>query len=118
VVEAIMRIALMIGVVVGGLMLSSCASTGHFIADTLPPWAGGLPPDAPPRQGTPGYRDYLRGISGEDTAAAPATTAPATAVPATTAPATTASATSVRAALPANPPPPRQAPDPIDQPIH
>jgi hypothetical protein len=112
-----MRIALIIGAAVSALVLSSCASTNsNFIADNLPEWAGGLPPDTPPRQGTPGYRAYLRTISGEEgasTAAAPATTAPKTA------PATTAAATAVPAPaqnLPSSPP--RKAPDPIDQPIH
>jgi hypothetical protein len=113
-----MRLALMIGVAASALMLSSCASrSSNFIADNLPEWAGGLPPDAPPRQGAPGYPAYLRSISGEEganTAAAPAPTAPAA-----TAPAATASAPAAPAAAhnPPNPPP-RTAPDPVDQPLH
>jgi hypothetical protein len=111
-----MRLALMIGVAVSALMLSSCASTSsNFIADNLPEWAGGLPPDAPPRQGAPGYRAYVRSISGEEGA----TTTAAPAGPAATPPATTASAVAAPAAA-RNPPdpPPRRAPDSIDQPIH
>jgi hypothetical protein len=117
-----MRLALLIGVGVSGLMLSSCASTSsNFIADTLPEWAGGLPPDAPPRQGAPGYRAYVRKLSGEEetsTAAAPATAGPATTAPSTassTAPATTAAAVAPPAAPRA---PPRKPPASIDQPIH
>jgi hypothetical protein len=113
-----MRLALMIGVAVSALMLSSCASrSGNFIGDNLPVWAGGLPPDAPPRQGAPGYRAYLRSISGEE--AASTTAAPATKGPVATAPATTASVAAAPAAA-QKPPndPPRKAPDPIDQPIH
>ena len=35
------------------LLVSACASGPH-IAD-MPHWIGGLPPDAPPRRGTPEY---------------------------------------------------------------
>ena len=102
-------------------MLSSCASTnGNFIGDNLPEWAGGLPRDAPPRQGAPGYRAYIRKLSGEEgasTAAASATTGPATAP--STAPSTTASPPAVPPAAQNQPgSPPRRAPTPIDQPIH
>ena len=104
-------------------MLASCASTGgNFIGDNLPEWAGGLPRDAPPRQGAPGYRAYLRSIGGEEgasTAAAAATTGPAATARPNAAPATTASAPAVPPAAQNRPNAPlRQAPDPIDQPIH
>ena len=112
-----MRLALLIGVGVSALTLSSCASTnGNLIGDNLPEWAGGLPPDVPPRQGAPGYRAYVRKLSGEEgasTAAAPAPTGPAI-----TAPATTASAPAAPAAQQPPNPPPRNAPVSIDQPIH
>jgi hypothetical protein len=39
-----------------GLSLSGCASGPH-VAD-VPHWAGGLPPDAPPRPGTPAYEAW------------------------------------------------------------
>ena len=67
-----MRIVLVIGVVLGSVVLASCASTGAYIGDNLPEWAGGLPKGTPPRAGSPGYDAYLRGISGDHTA----TTAP------------------------------------------
>jgi hypothetical protein len=35
------------------------ASCGSFVADHWPHWAGGLPVDAPPRPGTPGYADFI-----------------------------------------------------------
>src|SRR5581483_5280256 len=35
------------------------ASCGGFVADHWPHWAGGLPADAPPRPGTPGYAEFI-----------------------------------------------------------
>jgi hypothetical protein len=64
--RVIMRIGLVIGVVLGGALLASCSSTGAFIGDNLPEWAGGLPKGVPPRPGTPGYDEYLRSIRGGD----------------------------------------------------
>ena len=116
-----MRFALLIGVAVSGLMLSSCASPGgNFIGDNLPEWAGGLPPDAPPRKGAPGYREYVRKLSGEEgagTAAASATAGPATA-PGTSPPTTASPPTVLPAAQNQPSSPPRKAPGSIDQPIH
>lgn len=37
------------------MMLSSCASTGGVVADSVPTWLGGMPKDVPPRRGTPEY---------------------------------------------------------------
>src|ERR1700751_133066 len=39
-----------------GMMLSAC---GGYVADHWPHWAGGLPPDAPPRPGSPGYEQVI-----------------------------------------------------------
>ena len=39
-----------------GLTVASCAAT--TIADSIPAWAGGLPPGVPPRPGTPEYEEY------------------------------------------------------------
>jgi hypothetical protein len=36
------------------LLVSGCASSSPHLAD-IPHWMGGLPPDAPPRPGTPEY---------------------------------------------------------------
>jgi hypothetical protein len=44
--------------------LGGCGSISSFVAggmgDLIPAWAGGLPADAPPRPGTPGYEEYVR----------------------------------------------------------
>src|SRR5579859_2134794 len=39
-----------------GLSLASC---GSFVADHWPHWAGGIPADAPPRPGAPGYAEFI-----------------------------------------------------------
>jgi hypothetical protein len=87
-----MRIVLVIGVVLGGVLLASCSSTGAYIGDNLPEWAGGLPKGTPPRPGSPGYDAYLRDISGDHTA------------------------TAVQPAQPN--PPPRDPKEPAEEPIH
>jgi len=47
-----------------GFALGGCSSINEKIAagvgDTLPQWAGGLPPDVPPRRGTPQYDEYVK----------------------------------------------------------
>lgn len=47
-----------------GFALGGCASVNEKLAagvgDTLPQWAGGLPPDVPPRRGTPQYDEYMK----------------------------------------------------------
>jgi hypothetical protein len=47
-----------------GLAVAGCASVnermGAFVGDNLPQWAGGLPPDVPPRRGTPAYDAYVK----------------------------------------------------------
>jgi hypothetical protein len=80
--EAVMRIVPMIGITLGGLLLSSCAGTGHMIGETIPAWAGGLPADAPPRRGTPGYEAYIQQVDGDQ--AQPANAPPSQAPTATT----------------------------------
>jgi hypothetical protein len=88
-----MRIVSVIGLVLGSALLASCSSTGAYIGDNLPEWAGGLPKGTPPRPGSPGYDAYLREISGDHAATA---------------------------AQPAAQPnaPPREAKQPVDEPIH
>ena len=39
-----------------GLGLAGC---GGYVADHWPHWAGGLPDDAPPRPGAPGYAEFV-----------------------------------------------------------
>jgi hypothetical protein len=87
-----MRIVLVIGLILGTALLASCSSTGAYIGDNLPEWAGGLPKGTPPRPGSPGYDAYLRSLSGDHTGTAQ--------------PAEQAS------------PPPREAKEPVDEPIH
>jgi hypothetical protein len=40
-------------------MLGACAPFSGFVADHVPHWAGGLPADAPPRPGAPGYDEFI-----------------------------------------------------------
>jgi len=42
-----------------GLLLGSCSSFSGYMADHWPHWAGGLPADAPPRPGAPGYEEFI-----------------------------------------------------------
>ena len=48
--------------------LGGCGSLNTWAARSLgehvPQWAGGLPPDAPPRPGTPEYDEYKRKLQG------------------------------------------------------
>lgn len=100
-----MRIVSVIGVVLSGILLASCAGTGAYIGDTMPEWAGGLPKRTPPRPGTPGYDAYLRGINGGDhPTIAPPAEAQAYAPP--------------QPPEQPNAPPPRQPRQPADDPIH
>ena len=85
-------------------MLGACSPFAGFVADHVPHWAGGLPPDAPPRPGAPGYDDFI--AHGEpqpqSAPAAGASADPATSTPTgtVTAPNTAASAPPAKA-LPA-----------------
>src|ERR1700733_11109035 len=70
-----------------GAALGACSPFAGYVADRWPHWAGGLPPDAPPRPGAPGYDEFI--AHGEP---APNTTPPA----AGTAPAAGAETTSAQ----------------------
>jgi hypothetical protein len=99
-----MRVVLVIGLVLGGVLLASCGSTGAYIGDNLPEWAGGLPKGTPPRPGAPGYDDYVRALHGGDRP-------------------TTAPPTEAQSYAPPQPPvqpspPPRETRPPVDEPIH
>ncbi len=89
-----MRIVSVIGVMMSGLVVASCSSVSSFVADTLPPWAGGLPVGTPPRSGTPEYEAYWKSISGNE----PLRGNPAPAKPEN--------------------PPAQETKEPIDDPIH
>jgi hypothetical protein len=100
-----MRIVAVIGVVLGGVLLASCSSTGAYIGDNLPEWAGGLPKGTPPRPGTPEYDAYLRGTHGGDRP----TTAPPSEAQAYAPP---------QPPEPRSPSPQREPRQPVDDPIH
>jgi hypothetical protein len=44
--------------------LGGCGTVNEKLAngmgDYIPQWAGGLPPDVPPRRGTPQYEEYMK----------------------------------------------------------
>ena len=70
-----------------GLLLGSCggateSGVSGYVADHWPHWAGGMPADAPPRPGAPGYDEFI--AHGQADQAATNSTAPG-AKPATTA---------------------------------
>lgn len=76
---ALLRAALLLA---ASLPLAGCGAlnTGlsSMIADNLPSWAGGLPKDAPPRPGDPGYEAYEREQQAKALMGAPPAATPAT----------------------------------------
>lgn len=58
------KISVLTGVVLLSFSLAGCGSVSSFLAggmaDLIPAWAGGLPADAPPRPGAPGYEEYIK----------------------------------------------------------
>ena len=61
-----------------GVALGSCAQVSGAVSDHWPHWAGGEPAGVPPRQGAPGYADY---ISHKDVAPPPEKAAATTGQP-------------------------------------
>ena len=65
---AVRRVSALIGLVLIASSLGGCGSISSFVAggmgDLIPAWAGGLPANAPPRPGTPGYDEYVRNREG------------------------------------------------------
>jgi hypothetical protein len=61
---SIRHLAIIVAVALPACALSGCSSINERLAagitDTLPQWAGGLPPDAPPRPGTAKYEEFMR----------------------------------------------------------
>jgi len=75
-------------------MLGACAPFSGFVADHWPHWAGGLPPDVPPRPGAPGYDDFVAHGEPVQNTAAPNAAGPASATsPANSGPTATSAAT-------------------------
>jgi hypothetical protein len=58
------QLAVVIAVALPACGLSGCGTINAKLADGLgeyvPQWAGGLPPDAPPRPGTAKYDEFMR----------------------------------------------------------
>jgi hypothetical protein len=58
------HIATILALALAGSALGGCASINEKLAagagDYIPPWAGGLPRDVPPRRGTPEYDAYMK----------------------------------------------------------
>jgi hypothetical protein len=61
---SIRYLAIIVAVALPACALGGCGSINERLAagitDTLPQWAGGLPPDAPPRPGTAKYEEFMR----------------------------------------------------------
>jgi predicted small secreted protein len=84
-------IATILALALASVVLSGCGTINEKLAagagDFIPQWAGGLPPDAPPRRGTPQYDEYMKEQerkrlqpAANANAAAPTPTEPATAM--------------------------------------
>jgi hypothetical protein len=58
------KLAILLASVLLAVALSGCASLNEkasaAMGNYIPQWAGGLPPDAPPRPGTPEYDAYMK----------------------------------------------------------
>jgi hypothetical protein len=70
------HLAILLAVAFIACGLSACGSInerlGAGMADTIPHWAGGLPPDAPPRPGTAKYDEFMKERERKRLEAAPA----------------------------------------------
>ena len=60
----IRHIAVLTALVLAASALGGCGTVSERLsagmADAIPAWAGGLPSDAPPRQGTPEYDAFMK----------------------------------------------------------
>jgi hypothetical protein len=58
------RLLILIALALAACGLSGCGTINGYLAsgmsDYLPQWAGGLPPDAPPRPGTAKYDEFVK----------------------------------------------------------
>jgi hypothetical protein len=58
------HIAAIVALALAGSALGGCASMNEKLSagmgDYIPQWLGGLPPDVPPRRGTPQYDEYMK----------------------------------------------------------
>jgi hypothetical protein len=64
-------------IIAAALLLSGCdainSSLSESVTDSIPHWAGGLPPDVPPRATDPKYADYLKKLQAKAVVDAPKT---------------------------------------------
>jgi hypothetical protein len=69
------RILSVFALIVMASSLSGCGSISTWLADTMadhiPAWAGGLPPDTPPRPGTREYDEWMKERGGKQENPAP-----------------------------------------------
>ena len=60
----IRHILTIVAISLAGAALSGCGTINEKLSagmgDYIPQWAGGLPPDAPPRPGTAKYDEYMK----------------------------------------------------------
>ncbi len=60
------HISIVAALICVALSLTGCGSINAWLssklADNIPAWAGGLPPDAPPRPGTQAYDEWKKEI--------------------------------------------------------
>jgi len=58
------HIPTLVAISLAGFALSGCGTINEKLSagmgDYIPQWAGGLPPDAPPRPGTAKYEEYMK----------------------------------------------------------
>jgi hypothetical protein len=58
------HLAVLLAVALPAWGLGGCGTINEKLAagagDYIPQWAGGLPPDVPPRRGTPQYDEYMK----------------------------------------------------------
>jgi uncharacterized protein YceK len=58
------HISTLVALSLAGCALSGCGTINEKLSagmgDYIPQWAGGLPPDAPPRPGTAKYEEYMK----------------------------------------------------------
>jgi hypothetical protein len=60
-----------------GSLIDAIEGPAHAVVDRLPHWAGGPPPDLPPKPTDPRYADYVAQIEGK---AGPVAAAPESAL--------------------------------------
>jgi hypothetical protein len=94
-----------------GLMLGSCSPFSNAVSNSWPHFAGGEPNGLPPRQGDPGYAQFIAHGQPNENANAPAGNAPQAAPGQTAAIAPPGAAGDEQAPHASAAPPPEEKPD-------